>query len=191
MHKVFKKIYDSRVFITASLISGFIIWRFNYNFNEFSRAVSKEKVYDLRRATEQLNLYRELYNPDKDILEVGVNSRKAGRDINVINNDEKFREYLNKSGKSFEGPNKLLSVASEEDKAKLRNALNQYQNLEDAEEIKKQIAKVKQQLELLEERKTTHQGIKLSRVMYGYEPSEEALKKIREYYRENKKSSNE
>ena len=39
---------------------------------------------------------------------------------------------------------------------------------------------------MLEEKKTTHQGIKLSRVMYGYEPSEEALKKIREHYKENK-----
>ena len=40
---------------------------------------------------------------------------------------------------------------------------------------------------MLEEKKTAHQGIKLSRVMYGYEPSEEALKKIREYYKDNKK----
>ena len=30
----------------------------------------------------------------------------------------------------------------------------------------------------METHKTTHQGIKLSRVMYGYEPSEEALKSI-------------
>jgi hypothetical protein len=44
---------------------------------------------------------------------------------------------------------------------------------------------------MLEEKKTTHQGIKLSRVMYGYEPSEEALKKIREHYRDNKENSND
>jgi len=35
-----------------------------------------------------------------------------------------------------------------------------------------------EQIELMETHKTTHQGIKLSRVMYGYEPSEEALKSI-------------
>lgn len=40
---------------------------------------------------------------------------------------------------------------------------------------------------MLEDRKTTHQGIKLSRVMYGYEPSEDALKNIRENYKEKKK----
>ena len=116
--------------------------------------MSKEKVYDLRRATEQLNLYREIYNPE--------------------NNFQKK-----------ESSNKLLSVASEEDKKKLKEIFDEY-NLEDAEQIKNQIAKVKQQLEMLEEKKTTHQGIKLSRVMNGYEPSEEALKKIREHYRENK-----
>lgn len=136
-------------------LAGFVIWRFNHNFDEYYRAMSKEKVYDLRRATEQLNLYREIYNPE------------------------------NKP----EAPNKLLSVASEEDKKKLKEIFNEYDNIEDAEEIKKQISKVKQQLEMLEEKKTTHQGIKLSRVMYGYEPSEEALKKIREHYRENKKEN--
>ncbi len=137
------------------LIGSFVIWRFNKNFDDYYRAVSKEKVYDLRRATEQLNLYREIYNPE--------------------NNFQKK-----------ESSNKLLSVASEEDKKKLKEIFDEY-NLEDAEQIKNQIAKVKQQLEMLEEKKTTHQGIKLSRVMNGYEPSEEALKKIREHYRENNK----
>ena len=155
MYKLLRKISDNRVLIFGSIFSTFVIWRFNKNFDEYARAISKEKVYDMRRASEQLNLYRELYNPDNDIAS---------------------------------GPSKLLSVASDEDKEKLKSILNKYDNLEDAEEIKKQIAKVKSQLDLLEERKTTHQGIKLSRVMYGYEPSEEALKKIREYYKENKKS---
>ncbi len=157
MYNFFRKISENRVLIFGSLFSGFVIWRFNKNFDEYARAVSKEKVYDLRRASEQLNLYRELYNPDKDVLE--------------------------------KGPSKLLSVASEDDKAKLKQIMDGYHKIEDPEEIKKQIAKVKQQIEMLEERKTTHQGIKLSRVMYGYEPSEEALKKIREYYRDNKKSN--
>ncbi len=158
MYKLFRKISENRVLIFGSLFSTFVIWRFNKNFDEYARAISKEKVYDLRRASEQLNLYRELYNPDNDLAQ------------------------------KQDGPNKLLSVASEEDKEKLKSILNKYGNLEDPEEIKKQIAKVKSQLDLMQERKTTHQGIKLSRVMYGYEPSEEALKKIREYYRDNKKS---
>jgi hypothetical protein len=156
MYNFFKKISDNRVLIFGSLFSGFVIWRFNKNFDEYARAVSKEKVYDMRRASEQLNLYRELYNPEKDVLD--------------------------------KGPSKLLSVASDDDKEKLKEIMQGYEKVEDPEEIKKQIAKVKQQIEMLEERKTTHQGIKLSRVMQGYEPSEEALKKIREYYRDNKKS---
>lgn len=159
MRKIAKAINNSRVLILGGLFSTFVIWRFNKNFDEYSRAISKEKVYDFRRATEQLNLYRELYNPDKDIM--------------------------NKTS----GPNKLMSVASEKDKEKLREVFNDYDNMEDADEIKKQIAKVKQQIELLEERRTQHQGIKLARVMYGYEPSEEALKKIREYYKENKEKT--
>ena len=156
MYNFFKKISDNRVLIFGSLFSGFVIWRFNKNFDEYARAISKEKVYDMRRASEQLNLYRELYNPEKDVLD--------------------------------KGPSKLLSVASDDDKEKLKEIMQGYEKVEDPEEIKKQIAKVKQQIEMLEERKTTHQGIKLSRVMQGYEPSEEALKKIREYYRDNKKS---
>lgn len=40
----------------------------------------------------------------------------------------------------------------------------------------------------MEDRKTKHQGIKLAKVMYGYEPSEEALKKLRENYKKNKNS---
>jgi len=40
------------------------------------------------------------------------------------------------------------------------------------------------QIELMGTYKTTHQGIKLSRGMYGYEPSEEALKSIRENSKE-------
>jgi hypothetical protein len=159
MYKIIRMISENRVLLFGSLFSGFVIWRFNKNFDEYARAISKEKVYDLRRASEQLNLYRELYNPENDLLE-------------------------NKNG-----PQKLLSVASTEDKEKLKSIMSQYSQMEDPEEIKKQIAKVKQQLELLEERKTTHQGIKLSRVMYGYEPSEEALKKIREYYKDNKKTN--
>jgi hypothetical protein len=157
MYKFFRSISKNRSLILGIMFSSLVIWRFNKNFDEYARAISKENAYDLRRASEQLNLYRELYNPENDVMQ------KQG------------------------GPNKLLSVASDEDKQKLKNILNKYENLEDAEEVKKQIAKIKIQLEMLEEKKTTHQGIKLSRVMYGYEPSEEALKKIREYYKDNKK----
>jgi len=156
MSFVFSSIYNSRRLIAGSIFSSFVIWRFNKNFNEYSRAIAKEQVYDVRRATEQLNLYKELYNPDKDIMEMS------------------------------NGPNKLMSMASETDKEKIREMFGEYSKLEEADEIKKQIAKVKKQIEMLEERKTQHQGIKLSRVMNGYEPSEEALKKIREYYREGK-----
>jgi hypothetical protein len=161
MSKLLRTIYNSKQLIIGGIFTSFVIWRFNKNFDEYSRAVAKEKVYDLRTATEQLKLYRELYDPDKDIMD------------------------------KSSGPIKLLSVASEKDKEKMREVLNEYNALEDPEEIKKQIAKVKKQIEMLEERKTQHQGIKLSRVMSGYEPSEEALKKIREHYREGKEKKKE
>ena len=156
MRKNLRNLYESRYLILGFVFSGVVIWRFNTNFKEYTRAASKEKVYDLRRSTEQLNLYRQLYNPDKDLMD------------------------------NANGPNKLLSVASEKDKQQLREVLSEYDKLNDADEIKKEIEKIKKQIELLEERRTQHQGIKLSRVMYGYEPSEEALKKIREHYKEGK-----
>jgi len=108
----------------------------------------------LRKANEQLKLYKELYNTNLD-------------------------KYEN-------APNKLLSVASEKDKEKLKEIFDKYENMNN-DDIKSQINLVKQQLEMLEERKTSHQGVKLARVMYGYEPSEEALKNIREFYNEKNK----
>lgn len=83
-------------------------------------------------------------------------------------------------------PNKLLSVASEKDKEKLKEIFDKYENMNN-DDIKSQISLVKHQLEMLEERKTNHQGVKLARVMYGYEPSEEALKNIREFYNDKNK----
>lgn len=161
MYKLYKNFYRYRALFLGLSITSFIVWRFNKNFNEFERAMSKEQGFDLRRASQQLNIYRELYDPENDLKD-----RQSG-------------------------PSKLLSVASEEDKLKMKNIFKKYENLNDADEIKKQISNLKTQLDLLEERKTAHQGIKLSRVLYGYEPSEEALKKIREHYKENKKSSKE
>jgi hypothetical protein len=183
MNSIFKKIYNNRVPIFASAISFFVIWRFNKNFTEYARAASKEKVYDVRRATEQLNLYRELYNPDKDVMD-----KQNNKNIDKLDKSDKLD--IKSELKDSSGPNKLLSMASEEDKIKLKEIFNEYDNMEDADELKKQISKVKKQIELLEERKTSHQGIKLSRVMYGYEPSEEALKKIREHYKDNKQKEN-
>lgn len=39
---------------------------------------------------------------------------------------------------------------------------------------------------MMDEQKGSHQGIKLAKVMYGYEPSEEALKTLRENYKNQK-----
>jgi hypothetical protein len=40
-------------------------------------------------------------------------------------------------------------------------------------------------IDLLDEKRTTHQGIKLTKIINGYEPSEEALKNIREFYKKD------
>ena len=110
----------------------------------------------MRKANQQLKLYKELYDSNLETYE------KAN------------------------SPNKLMSVASEKDKEKMKEIFKKYDNM-DEEDIKSQINLVKQQLEMLEERKTSHQGVKLARVMYGYEPSEEAMKNIRDFYNEKNK----
>jgi hypothetical protein len=38
----------------------------------------------------------------------------------------------------------------------------------------------------LEDSSTTHQGVKLAKVMYGFEPTEEAFKNIRDNYKSKK-----
>lgn len=107
----------------------------------------------MRKANEQLKLYKELYSTNLDNFETS--------------------------------PNKLLSMASDKDKEKIQEIFDKYENM-NKDDIKAQINLVKQQLEMLEERKTNHQGVKLARVMYGYEPSEEAMKNIREFYKDDK-----
>ncbi len=79
-----------------------------------------------------------------------------------------------------------MSVASEKDKERMKEIFNKYDDLKE-DDLKSQINLVKKQLEMLEERKTTHEGVKLARIFYGYEPSEEALKNIREFYNDKKK----
>ncbi len=176
-----KKLREWSVFIYGTSVISFVVWRFEFNFKEYSRAMSKEQVYDVRRATEQLNLYKELYNPDDDIMANDNDKIDTAKNSDINSNKD--------SNKNKVRPNKLMSMASAEDKAKIKEAFDGYENLEDADEIKKEIAKIKKQIEMLEDRKTTHQGIKLQRVMYGYEPSEEALKKIRQHYKESKEES--
>ena len=137
--------------------AGLIVWRFNINFDSYERAMAKERIFDIRKSNEQLKLYKQLYDFDEK----------------TIKEDESK-------------PNKLLSMASEEEKNKIKNIFDKYGEIESTDEIKNQMAKLKKEIELLEERKTSHQGIKLTRVLYGYEPSEEVLKKIRDDYNNHK-----
>jgi hypothetical protein len=46
------------------------------------------------------------------------------------------------------------------------------------EEVINQMDYIKYQIELLDKRKSEHQGIKLTRILYGYEASEDTLKAI-------------
>lgn len=73
-----------------------------------------------------------------------------------------------------------MSVASEKDKEKINEIFENYDNLS-KDQINTQLDLVKKQKELLEERKTTHEGVKLARIYYGYEPSDEARKNINEF----------
>lgn len=102
------------------ILAGFVIWRFNKNFDEFTRAVAKEyycfvifnrKIYDVRRANEQLKLYKELYNTE-----------------GLQENNPRV--------------NKLMKVASEEDKVKINEIFTKYEDLGD-DEIKTQMDYVK------------------------------------------------
>ena len=153
MHKkLLFTLQQNKFFIVTGSISIFCIYRFNYNFNAYEKAIKKEKVFDVRKANEQLRIYKELYNPKSDV------------EVN----------------------NRLLNAASKEDKALIKEIFSKYESL-DKEGLEKEIKKIKDEVEFLEDRKQTHQGIKLAKVYYGYEPSEDALKKIRSNYNEHRK----
>src|SRR5690242_2183395 len=95
------------------------------------------KVFDIRKAKEQLNLYRELYDPDNDVMkgkDPSTNKTNTNTPDN-INNKINSNQNLNIKNNTTENTNKLLSVASEEDKEKIKKALRKYENL-DADEIK-------------------------------------------------------
>lgn len=152
MSKIFYWFMENKFSFISVAFVGCVIWRFNKNFNEFEKAIKKEKIFDVRKANEQLKIYREIYDPDNDV------------EVN----------------------NRLLNAASIEDKAKIKKIFKKYDDM-DQESLEKEINKLKEDIEMLEESKSTHQGIKLAKIYYGYEPSEDALKKIRQNYVENKK----
>ena len=86
-----------------------------------------------------------------------------------------YRELYDPNEGSKEKKNYLLGVASDEDKQKIRDIFDKYENMS-TEEVNNQIDYIKTQIELLDKRKTDHQGIKLTRILYGYEASEDTLK---------------
>lgn len=68
-----------------------------------------------------------------------------------------------------------MKIASDDDKQKIKNIFDKYENLSD-EEVNNQMDYIKYQIELLDKRKSEHQGIRLTRILYGYEASEDTLK---------------
>ena len=138
--------------IIPIVLSGVVIWRFNYNFNEYEKAIKQEQVFDVKKANEQLRLYKEIYNPEKDV----------------------------------EKSHRLIQAASEKDKEKIKEIFAKYDNL-DKQSLEKEIKKLKNEVEFQEEKEIKHQGVKLAKVYYGYEPSEDALKKLRQNYIEHRK----
>jgi hypothetical protein len=152
MRKLFEKIKDNKYFFVSGSFVVFMSWRMNKNFDSFEKAIKKEKIFDVRKANEQLKMYRELYDPENDV----------------------------------ETNNRLLSSASKEDKLKIKQVFKKYDEM-DVESLEKQIQKIKDEVEMLEESKNKHQGINLAKIYYGYEPSEDVLKKIRSNYIEHKK----
>lgn len=141
------KINQEKFTILGVGFSAFVIWRFNVNFDAYEKAIKHERIFDVKKANQQLRLYREIYDPINDI----------------------------------EKSSRLIDAASTEDKTKLKEIFKKYEEMDETL-IEEEIIRLKEEVDLLEERKTNHQGIKLARIYYGYEPSEAALKKIRENY---------
>lgn len=133
-------------------LSAIVIWRFNYNFNEYEKAIKKEQVFDVRKANEQLKIYKQIYDASNDV----------------------------------ERNHRLLQAASSSDIEKIKEVFAKYENL-GKEELEQEILKLKKEVEFQEDKEIKHQGVKLAKIYYGYEPSEDALKKLRENYIEHRK----
>mgnify|MGYP000122547552 CR=1 FL=1 len=75
-------------------LAGLVIYRFNYNFDEFDRALKKENLFDPKKANEQLKLFKELYNPDNDVN----NPDKPQKLLGVLSESDKdeLRKVFNK-----------------------------------------------------------------------------------------------
>lgn len=149
---IFNTLKNNSAFILSSATVVFIWHRFNINFKSYEKAIKQEKIFDSRKANEQLKVYREIYDPNNDVEE----------------------------------NNRLLNAASKEDKEKIKKIFEKYDDL-DIDELEKQIEKLKSDIDYLKESKNTHQGVNLAKIYYGYQPSEDAMKKIRKNYTENKK----
>lgn len=156
MKKIKQFIIDYKSIAIPIFVSGLVIWRFNYNFNEYEKAIKQEQVFDVRKANEQLRLYKQIYDPEKDV----------------------------------EKSHRLLQAASSKDKEKIKEIFSKYENM-DKEELENQIKKLKEEVAFHEERELKHQGVKLAKVYYGYEPSEDALRKLRQNYIDHRKKVDE
>lgn len=156
MKKIKKFISEYKSLSLPVILSGIVIWRFNHNFNEYEKAIKQEQVFDVRKANEQLRLYKQIYDPERDV----------------------------------EKSHRLLQAASSKDKEKIKEIFSKYDSM-DKEEIEKEIKKLKEEVAFQEEKEIKHQGVKLAKVYYGYEPSEDALRKLRQNYIDHRKKVDE
>lgn len=106
-------------------------------------------------------------------------------DITKANEQLKIYKEIYDPVNDVEVNSRLLNAASPEDKSKIKQIFQKYEEM-DINALEKEIKKLKEEVQLMEETRTSHQGLNLARIYSGYQPSEEAIQKIREHYNKKK-----
>jgi len=132
-------------------------------------------------------IYR--FNQNMNLFESEMRKEKSFDRTKKHSQIELYKQIYN-SNNDVEENSRFLQAASKEDKELINRILGKYDSLHE-DEIHQEIKKLKNELDLLEDSKTTHQGIKLAKHYFQYQPSEEAISKMRDEYLEQKKKKKE
>ena len=138
--------------------------RMSKNMEDLEKNTVEKKLFDPVKARAQMEVYKEIYR---------------------LEGDESLTEEQRKDIRNRDGALKILQSASSNDVDSINDFFNRKEG-EDQSEIEKEMDRLKNEIESLEEVKTEHQGYKFYRAAMTKDIFEDALIELREKQFEKK-----
>ena len=138
--------------------------RMTKNIEELERNTAEKKLFDPTKAKAQMEVYKEIYR---------------------LEEQDHLTEEQKKDIRNRDGALRILQTASENDVAKINQFFEKKEG-EDKSEIEKEMQRLKDEIDSLEEVQTEHQGYKFYRAAMTKDIFEDALIELREKQFEKK-----